>query len=235
MARSADRRAAAVQALQQRLGHAFTDTALLERALTHASVAGVVSGAANNERLEFLGDRVLGLAMAEALMQADQAAQAGTLTKRFAALVSKTACARIAREIGLGEALRLAGTETRKGARDHEAILGDACEALIAALHLELGFEAAAGHIRRLWAPLLAEPMDPSDLNPKSALQEWAAAVRRPAPIYREISRTGPAHAPSYLVEVSVDGEAATGEGRSLQVAQIAAARALLERQKAPA
>jgi ribonuclease-3 len=178
---------------------------------------------------------VLGLAMAETLMQADSEAQAGPLSKRFAALVSKTACARVAREIGLGEALRLAGTETRKGGRDHETILADACEALIAALHLELGYAAAAGHIRRLWAPLLAEPMDPNDLNPKSALQEWAAATGKSPPVYREVSRTGPAHAPSYVVQVDVGGEPASGEGRSLQAAQIAAARALLERRKAPA
>jgi ribonuclease-3 len=230
MAGPVDRRRAAVEALQARLGHRFTDRDLLERALTHASVAGMVAQAPNNERLEFLGDRVLGLAIAEALMEADPDAQAGPLSKRFAALVSKSACARVARELGLGEALRLAGAETRKGGRDHETILGDACEALIAALHHELGYEGAAAHIRRLWAPLFAEPMNLSDLNPKSALQEWAAARRKSPPAYREVSRTGPAHAPAYVVEVGVDGELALGEGRSLQAAQIAAARALLDR-----
>jgi ribonuclease-3 len=225
----------AARAVQARLGHEFADPALLERALTHASVAGLGARVTNNERLEFLGDRVLGLAMAETLMGADASAQAGDLSKRFAALVSKSACARVARDLGLGDALRLAGSETHRGGRDHEAILGDACEAVIAALYLELGFEGAAAHVRRLWAPLLAEPMDPSDLNPKSALQEWAAARRRAAPIYREVSRTGPAHAPAYIVEVTVGSESAQGGGGSLHAAQIAAARALLERQKAPA
>ncbi len=224
-----DRRAVAIAALQERLGHAFADTALLERALTHASASGGGVRVADNERLEFLGDRVLGLAIAHALLVREGEAGAGALAKRFAGLVSRAACARVAREIGLGAALRLAGGETRSGARNHETILGDGCEAVMAALYLELGFERTKEIILGLWEPLLAEEVDPAAANPKSALQEWAAARGFAAPIYRLISRAGPDHQPTFVVEVEVSGhEAVTGEGGSLQAAQKAAALTLL-------
>jgi ribonuclease III len=230
-----DRRAAAMDVLQSRLGHVFLDRSLLDLALTHASAGGGAAGRpANNERLEFLGDRVLGLAIAQALLESESDAAAGDLAKRFANLVSGDACARVARGLGLGDALRLAGGETRRGGRDHDTILADACEAVIAALHLELGFEPTAQIVRRLWAPLLAERLDPAALNPKSALQEWAAAAGRPPPAYRLVSRTGPDHNPTFVVEVSVKGEAAVeGEGGSMQAAQKAAALAMLERRRA--
>ncbi|MBV8681668.1 MAG: ribonuclease III [Caulobacteraceae bacterium] len=229
-----DRRTAAMDALQSHLGHVFADRSLLDLALTHASAGGGAAGRlANNERLEFLGDRVLGLAIAEALVESEREAPAGDLAKRFASLVSRDACARVARTLGLGEALRLAGGETRRGARDHDTILADACEAVIAALHRETGFEATAQVVRRLWEPLLAERLDPAALNPKSALQEWAAAAGRPPPAYRLVSRTGPDHNPTFVVEVSVKGEASVeGEGGSLQAAQKAAALAMLERRR---
>jgi ribonuclease-3 len=224
-----------VDALQAKLGHVFRDKALLERALTHSSAGGGGSGRpANNERLEFLGDRVLGLVIAEALVESDPKAEAGDLAKRFATLVSKAACARVGRALGIGAALRVAGGESRRGARDHDTLLGDACEALIAALRLEVGYDGAAGHVRRLWAPLLDEPIDPAAANPKSALQEWAAAHGRTPPSYRVASRSGPDHSPMFVVEVSVEGEAAAqGEGPSLQAAQKAAALALLQQRGA--
>jgi ribonuclease-3 len=171
-----NRRVAAIDALQHRLNHDFADKALLERALTHASASGGGHRIADNERLEFLGDRVLGLVIAETLMARDPEADAGALAKRFASLVSREACARVARSIDLGEALRLAGGETRRGARDHETIIADACEAVIAALYLELGYPGAAQRVLELWAPLLEEAVDLNAINPKSALQEWAAA-----------------------------------------------------------
>ncbi|HEY1927010.1 MAG TPA: ribonuclease III [Caulobacteraceae bacterium] len=230
-----DRRAAAMVALQSQLGHVFEDRSLLDLALTHASAGAGASGRqTNNERLEFLGDRVLGLVIAQALLESEAEAPAGTLAKRFANLVSRDACARVARSAGIGEALRLAGGESRRGGRDHDTILADACEAVIAALHLELGFEGAAQVVRRLWAPLLAEKLDLAILNPKSALQEWAASAGRPPPAYRLVSRTGPDHNPTFVVEVSVKGESAVeGEGGSLQAAQKAAALAMLERRQA--
>ena len=177
---------------------------------------------------------MLGLAIAQALLENEPDAPAGPLAKRFASLVSREACARVARSAEIGEALRLAGGESRRGGRDHDTILADACEAVIAALHLELGFEATAQIVRRLWAPLLAERVDPDALNPKSALQEWAAWAGRSPPAYRLVSRTGPDHNPTFVVEVSVKGEAAIeGEGGSLQAAQKAAALAMLERRRA--
>ena len=220
-------------ALQRRLEHTFDEPRLLERALTHASVKGSASGPASlgdNERLEFLGDRVLGLVIAQALVDADPAAQAGDLAKRYATLVSRSACARVARDLGLGEALRLPGGESRRGTRDHDTILADACEAVIAALFLELGYVGVAERVQTLWAPLLAEPHDAMLDNPRSALQERAAAAGLSPPAYRTLSRTGPAHSPLFVVEVALaGGEAARGEGGSLQNAQKAAAMALLD------
>jgi ribonuclease-3 len=225
-----NKRRAAIEALQARLGHKFTDYTLLERALTHASASGGGVRVADNERLEFLGDRVLGLAVAAALMTRDRESGAGPLAKQFASLVSRDSCARVARSIGLGEALRLAGGETRRGARDHETIIADACEAVIAALYLELGFEGAAEIVLRLWAPLLDEGVDLDRANPKSALQERAAARGLPAPTYHMTSRTGPDHQPFFQVEVRLGEMAhATGEGGSLQAAQKAAAACLLD------
>jgi ribonuclease-3 len=220
--------------LEQRLGHVFADRVLLERALTHASVSQGAVKAADNERLEFLGDRVLGLIIAHALVLADGEATAGGLSKRQAGLVNRQACARVARAVGLGEALRLHGGETRRGGRDHETILADACEAVIAALYLELGLEAASRIVMALWAPLIEEPVDPATADPKSALQEWAAAEARPAPVYQRLSRTGPDHRPEFTVQVSVAGDSpVTGVGGSLQAAQKAAALAFLKRRKA--
>jgi ribonuclease-3 len=228
-----NRRAAAVEALERRLGHVFADRALLERALTHASASQGARKLPDNERLEFLGDRVLGLIMAHALVSRDGEATAGALSKRLASLVSRPACARVARAAGLGEALRLPGGETRRGGRDHDTILADACEAVIAALYLELGLEAATPIVLRLWAPLLEEPVDPAAADPKSALQEWAAAHGKSAPIYNLLARTGPDHRPRFTLEVSVEGEpAATGVGGSLQAAQKAAALNLLIRHR---
>src|SRR5580704_19152955 len=135
-----DRRAAAIADLEGRLGYRFTDRALLERALTHASVG---NGAPDNERLEFLGDRVLALVMAETLLARDPAAEAGPLSKRLHVLVSRDACAEVGRALGIGPALRLPGGETKRGARDQARFLADACEALIGALFLDAGLDHA--------------------------------------------------------------------------------------------
>lgn len=228
-----DRRAAAIETLQQKLGYVFKNSELLELALTHASAGGGHGGPGravrNNERLEFLGDRVLGLAIADVLLELDPQAEAGDLTKRFGNLVNRTACARVARTLGLGTALRMTGGETRHGARENDTILADACEALIAAVHLEAGYDVAAERVVALWAPLLAEPIDLAVANPKTALQEWAAASGLPPPAYRVVLRTGPAHRPHFVVEVTVgEGPGARGEGSSLRAAQKAGALALL-------
>jgi ribonuclease-3 len=226
-------RAAAIAALEDRIGHAFEDRDLLERALTHASVGQGGLKVADNERLEFLGDRVLGLIIAKELMARDQAATAGALSKRFHGLVDMQACARIARLCGLGAALRLPAGETRRGARDSERILGDACEALIAAVFLEAGLERTTQIVLDLWEPLLGEPFDPDRANPKSQLQEWALAMGLPLPIYAVTGRAGAAHAPTFTVEVTVAGYDPTlGAGATIRAAERAAAATLIERQR---
>ena len=227
------RRAVAIGVLEENLGHRFVDRSLLERALTHASASLGAKKLPDNERLEFLGDRVLGLIIADALVTDDPEATAGSLSKRLAGLVNRGACARVARAVGLGDALRLQGGETRRGGRDHETILADGCEAMIAALYFELGLESTARIVLTLWAPLIDEPVDPMAANPKSELQEWAAANGRGAPAYRLVSRTGPDHQPIFTVEVAVEGESpATGQGGALQTAEKTAALNLLLRQR---
>jgi len=223
-----DRRAAAVADLEGRLGYVFTDRALIERALTHASVGG---GAADNERLEFLGDRVLALVICEALLAHDAEAEAGPLSKRLHVLVSREACAEVGRALGVGPALRLPGGETRRGARDQARFLADACEALIGALYLEAGLETARERVLAVWRPLLDSPHDERSANPKSRLQEWAAAAGRGAPAYRLVSRHGPDHAPVFTVEVEVAGALpVSASAGSRQAAEKAAALALLGR-----
>ena len=226
-----NKRAQAIAELQARLGHTFADQALLERALTHASAGSGARKPADNERLEFLGDRVLGLVIAQGLCAQDDLANAGDLSKRLHTLVSGEACAGVARDIGLGEALRLPLGEAKRGARDHSAILADACEALIAALFLELGLEGVRPILLGLWRDRLEAPHDPAVANPKSELQEWAAASGRPAPVYRVLSRTGPDHQPRFTLEASIDGETPEiAYGGSVRAAEKAAAFGLLRR-----
>lgn len=231
-----NRRHQAKAELETRLGHAFADQALFEQALTHASVGAGAAKPADNERLEFLGDRVLGLVIAEALGELDPKAEVGALSKRLHRLVSGEACAQVARELGLGAALRLPPGETKRGARAQPAILADACEALIAAIYQEAGFEAARRVVRRLWAPLLAAPHDPAEGDPKSALQEWAAAKGLPAPVYRLVSRSGPDHRPEFTLEARLgEAEPEVARAHSRRAAEKAAALALLRRMRGAA
>jgi ribonuclease-3 len=224
-----DRRIAAIADLEAGLDYSFKDRALLERALTHASVGG----ADDNERLEFLGDRVLALVMAETLLARDPAAEAGPLSKRLHVLVSRDTCADIGRTLGIGPALRLPGGETRRGAREQARFLADACEAVIGALYLDAGLEVARERVLALWAQLLEAPHDERSANPKSRLQEWAAASGRGAPVYRLVARIGPDHAPLFTVEATVGGAApAEASASSRQAAEKAAALVLLEREE---
>jgi len=226
-----NKRAAAVADLERRIGHVFNDRALIERALTHASAAHGRRGVNDNERLEFLGDRVLGMIVAEALIGADAAADEGDLSKRLHTLVDRSTCAAVAQAIGLGPALRVPGGEPH--ARENETILADACEALIAALYLELGYPGARAVVLALWAEALAKPVDQATANPKSELQEWAASLKRPLPRYRVLTRDGPDHAPTFTVEVHIDGfEPASAVGKSRQDAEKSAAQALLQRER---
>ena len=171
-----DRREPAVAALQTRLGWSFRDPALLERALTHGSVGDRAPRASNNERLEFLGDRVLGLIIAERLYDDAPLAPEGELAIRLNALVSRTACARVARRAGFGPALRLGGSESNAGGRDKDVILADACEAVLAAVYKDGGLGAARAAVEALWGADISE-FDPATLKDvKTRLQEWAHA-----------------------------------------------------------
>jgi ribonuclease-3 len=213
--------------LEARIGYTFRDPALLERALTHASA----SNGASNERLEFLGDRVLGLAIAEKLFALYPDHAEGALAVKFNALVRKEACAAAAEAAGIPENLILAGSEATSGGRKKAVILAGACEAVIAALYLDGGLAAARGFIERYWSEAfgaLSEDMR----DAKTALQEWAqAGVLKSTPIYRLVRREGPDHAPRFMVEVSAAGEAPeVGEGRSKREAEQAAAGALLKK-----
>ncbi|MFZ5669681.1 MAG: ribonuclease III [Pseudomonadota bacterium] len=224
-------RAAAVEALERRIGHVFADRHLLERALTHASVGDGQRQVLHNERLEFLGDRVLGLLATERLLALDPGAREGVLNPRLAALVNGRACARVARRIGLPEALRLSGSASKIGARESDTVLGDACEALIAALYVDGGLEAARAFFLDAWAEELADPRSARERDPKTRLQEWAQGRGLPLPRYEVIGRTGPDHAPTFTVRVRLEGhDAVDADGRSRQEAEKAAALALLSR-----
>ncbi len=201
------------------------DRALYERALTHGSQA-----AANYERLEFLGDRVLGLAIAEWLYERYPDEPEGQLSKRLNALVTGPVCAAVARELGVVPHLKLGKQARDDGAAASDNVLGDVMEALIGALFLDAGAAAARDFVRRIWAVRIDDqPRAPQ--HPKSALQEWAAAHNRRPPVYEIVDRSGPHHAPRFTVSVTIGKLAdATGEGASKQEAETAAATALLEK-----
>jgi ribonuclease-3 len=215
-------------AFSERLGHAFSDPDLLRRALTHSSLSSPTRP--DNQRLEFLGDRVLGLVIAEALLAQDRDAREGQLAPRFNALVRKETCADVARSIDLGAVLRLGKSEMATGGRRKQALLGDAMEAVIAAVYLDGGFEAARAMILRLWGSHLSA-VDTDARDAKTALQEWAQARGIAPPTYVEIARTGPDHAPVFTMEARLDtGQTARAEGRVKRHAEQSAARDLLAR-----
>lgn len=218
-------------AFQGRLGHSFRKPDLLLRAVTHASIGTATRP--DNQRLEFLGDRVLGLVMAEALLSADIDAREGQLAPRFNALVRKETCADVAREVGLGDVLKLGRSEMLTGGRRKEALLGDAMEAVIAAVYQDAGFEAARVLVLRLWAGRIAA-VEPDARDAKTSLQEWAQARAMPPPAYEEAGRSGPDHAPIFTVRVVLaNGETAEAAAGSKRVAEQSAARMLLERMEA--
>ena len=225
-------RAVAVQDLEHRLGHRFANRELLERALTHASVGDGASKIADNEVLEFLGDRVLGLIVAEALVQRHPEATEGELAPRLNGLVSRETCARIARAIDVGPALRMSGSATKIGAREKGSVLAGACEALMAAVYLDGGLEAARNVFLPLWREAFADYGADRRRDAKTALQEWAQGQGKPLPAYHVVSRSGPDHAPTFIVEVVVEGYLpAQAQGNARQDAEKAAARLLLERE----
>ena len=209
--------------LAEKIGHRPKDLALFELALTHASKSDQ-----NYERLEFLGDRVLGLAIAAWLYELFPDEPEGKLSRRLNVLVSRATCSDIARDIGVPERMRLGKQAREDGAQDSDNVLGDVVEALIGALFLDAGFVAAENMVQRLWASRVGE-LERAPKHPKSSLQEWAAANDRRPPIYELVGRSGPHHAPTFVVLVSIkDVGEARAEGLTKQEAETAAAEALL-------
>ena len=216
--------------LEEKTGHRPTDLALFELALTHSS-----KSVQNYERLEFLGDRVLGLATAAWLYELFADEPEGKLSRRLNVLVSRATCAQIGRDIGVPEQMRLGKQAREDGAHDSDNIVGDTVEALIGAVVLDAGFRTAEAVVQRLWAAHVGE-LERAPKHPKSALQEWAAANERRPPAYSLAGRSGPHHAPRFVVEVSIHGIGnARGEGATKQEAETAAAEALLKRVKGEA
>jgi ribonuclease-3 len=233
-----------LDALMAVIGHRFEDETLLLQALTHTSVAhgrrppkkakpdaSYRDRQLSNERLEFLGDRVLGLIVSDLLFREYPNEPEGALAKRHAQLVRREALAEVARHIGLGPYIE-ADVGEGTTAAESESMLGNACEAVIGALYLDGGIEAARKFVEPRWLSFArAERQPPQD--PKTELQEWAQGRGLPIPRYRETGREGPPHAPHFRVEVSVEGESPEqGEGRSKRAAERAAAEALLNRLK---
>jgi ribonuclease-3 len=213
--------------IERTLGHRPGDLTLYERAATHSS-----REVDNYERLEFLGDRVLGLVMARWLYERFPAEPEGKLSWRLNALVAGSVCAEIAREIGLSPHVRLGKQARDDGAADSDNVLGDVVEALIGALYLDHGFDAAERFVRARWEDRLDVQVR-APQHPKSALQEWAAAHRRKPPVYAVTAREGPHHNPRFTVTVAIKGAGeASAEGTSKQEAETAAAKALLEQLK---
>ena len=219
---------AELQAFCDRLGHKFSDAELLVRAVTHSSISSATR--TDNQRLEFLGDRVLGLTISQALFELDQKASEGQLAPRFNALVRKETCADVARQIDLGAVLKLGRSEMLSGGRRKEALLADAMEAILAAVYLDAGLEAAQRVIQDLWGDRITK-VEHDARDAKTALQEWAQARGLAPPEYTEIDRTGPDHAPIFTIRAklsSSENEQATAPAK--RHAEQAAAKALLKR-----
>ena len=211
--------------IETKLGHAPHDIGLFRRALTHGSY-----GSNHYERLEFLGDRVLGLIAGAWLYELFPDEPEGNLSRRLNAIVSRETCAEIGREIAVSTHLLLGKQARDDGAVESDNVLGDAVEALIGALYLEGGLDAAQTFVRRAWAERVTGQVQ-APKHPKSALQEWAAANRCKPPVYTMGARSGPHHAPRFIVSVAIPNRAeASAEGSSKQEAETAAARALLEK-----
>ena len=218
--------------LEARIGYAFADKAILERALTHVSATSPKQGRVGSyQRLEFLGDHVLGLAVSDMLFRAFPKGDEGELSRRLADLVRRETCADVARAIDLGAELRLGNSESNAGGRRRTAMLADVCEALIGAVFVDGGYSAAAAMIEHLWRERMLAPPRPLR-DPKTMLQEWAQGRGLATPAYREIERTGPHHNPVFRVAVDVaQRQPAEGVGSSKRAAEQAAAAAMLARE----
>ena len=228
-----NKRDAAVAELEGRIGHVFEDRELLERALTHASVGARSPKTKHNERLEFLGDRVLNLMAAQRLMELRADATEGDLSRLINKIITYEACARVARRVGLPDALRMDAGATKVGARDNEKVLGDACEALIAALYLEGGLPLAQAFFDAFWPDEIANMEEAARKDSKTLLQEWALGRGLPVPTYAVVASEGPSHAPRFTIEVRLPGHhPERAQGGSKREAEKAAAQLMLTKRE---
>ncbi len=215
-------------ALEGRIGYKFADKTLLERALTHISALSGGSRTNSYQRLEFLGDHVLGLVISDMLYGMFPRANEGELSRRLSDLVRKETCAEVARAMDLGPVLKLGSSESNAGGRLRTTILGDACEALVGAVFIDGGYKAAEKLVEAFWKERTQKPLR-SLRDPKTMLQEWAQARGLPTPAYQEVARTGPHHKPKFNVTVVLpDRPPAEGIGSSKRAAEQAAAAAML-------
>jgi ribonuclease-3 len=218
--------------IEARIGHSFTDPNLLITAFTHVSALKPQRKRADSyQRLEFLGDHVLGLIVSDMLYRAFPNADEGELSKRLAELVRKESCADVARLLGLADDIKLGAVGASAGARLRKSVLGDVCEAVIGAIYLDGGYVAAADFVARNWTERMQKPRRPLR-DPKTVLQEWAQGKGLPTPVYREVERTGPHHDPQFRVAVDLPGLApAEGIGSSKRAAEKVAASVMIERE----
>jgi ribonuclease-3 len=222
-------RSTTASALEKTIEYRFKDRDLLERSLTHISAMAGGSRANSYQRLEFLGDHVLGLIISDMLFQSFGKADEGELSRRLADLVRRETCADVAREMQLGEAIRIGASEANAGGRTRTAILADVCEAVIGAVYIDGGFPASVNLVEKFWGERMRAPAKPLR-DPKTMLQEWAQARSLPTPAYKEVERTGPHHSPVFRISVTLPNrEPAEGTGRSKRSAEQAAAEALLK------
>lgn len=211
--------------LETELAYKFQDPALLKRALTHSSAVSPRKRTHDSyQRLEFLGDRVLGLVVADLLSRRLPAANEGELSRTLNSMVRKESCARVGRKLGLGAYLHLGESEARTGGAEKDAILGDVCEAVIGAIYVDGGLDPAYEFVERMFGAGL-DLARAQRADAKTALQEWAQAQGLEPPTYTETARSGPDHAPVFTISVSVKGygaEAATGTSKKLAEHQAA-------------
>jgi ribonuclease-3 len=224
--------AKAAAAVEARIGHRFADPSLLGTAFTHVSALKSTKKRGDSyQRLEFLGDHVLGLIVSDMLYRAFPSADEGELSKRLADLVRKESCADVAKSLGLLDDIKLGAVGAGAGARLRRSVLGDVCEAVIGAIFLDGGYQAAAAFVERNWTERMHKPRRPLR-DPKTVLQEWAQGKGLPTPVYREVERTGPHHDPQFRVAVDLPGlEPAEGVGGSKRAAEKVAASVMIERE----
>ena len=218
--------------IEARIGHSFADPNLLITAFTHVSALKSQRKRADSyQRLEFLGDHVLGLIVSDMLYRSFPEADEGELSKRLADLVRKESCAEVAKALGLTDDIKLGAVGAGASVRLRKSVLGDICEAVIGAVYLDGGYPAAASFVERNWTERMKKPRQPLR-DPKTVLQEWAQGKGLPTPVYREVERTGPHHDPQFRVAVELPGLAsAEGVGGSKRAAEKVAASVMIERE----